>query len=390
MCGIIGIWMKENKGFLKKNEDCFYQMLYANALRGDDSTGVIGIERDASFHIAKEAMASAWSGPQIQSSEFGKAMWSYGRAMIGHNRKKTIGEVKDETAHPFVVDNTFALVHNGTLFNHKALRDTEVDSQALAIVIKEAFDQDDWKSALETTLGKVFGAYALAFYDQKREKAYLLRNSDRPLSLIETDDAWYFCSEGLMGAWILTRNGYAQKDIKIVGVNEHELVTYDLVKGTISFDKLTPKKAKSSHITGKGQIPYVKTDRPGSAVFNIKDVNSKQRFKQLKRKMVGSLLEFWCVDWVESNFPRTLEDGETQLLVFGDSIKLDFAHSVQGTVDLTQIKDFDQACLDDDIWLGQIEDMTWDASTRKVTFYVKDSFPIQSKKVTHETPATVQ
>lgn len=390
MCGIVGVWMKENKGFLKKNEDCFYQMLYANALRGDDSTGVIGIERDASFHIAKEAMASAWSGPQIQHSQFGKAMWSYGRAMVGHNRKKTIGEVKDETAHPFVIDNTFALVHNGTLFNHKALHNTEVDSQALAMVIKEAFDKDDWKPALEEALGRVYGAYALAFYDQKREKAYLLRNHERPLSLIETDDAWYFCSEGLMGAWILTRNGYAQKDIKIVGVNEHELVTYDLVKGTISFDKLTPKKAPSSHIKGKGQTSCVKTERPGTSAFNIKSINSKQQFKQLKRKMVGSLLEFWCVDWVEANFPRTVAEGETNLLIFGDCTKIDFAHDIQGVVDIADIKGFDDDQLDNDIWLGQIEEMTWDATNKKVHFFVKDSFPINAKKEIHETPATVQ
>ena len=131
--------LKHNTGLIKQTEDVFDQLLYANALRGEDSTGVIAVEKDSSFHIAKDASPSFWFGPAFKESDISKKMWNNAKAMIGHNRKKTIGKIEDATAHPFVVDDEFAMVHNGTLFGHAQLAKTEVDSEALAIVLAEAF-----------------------------------------------------------------------------------------------------------------------------------------------------------------------------------------------------------------------------------------------------------
>ena len=226
MCGIVGMVVKPANGFVKQHEDCFYQMLYADALRGEDSTGVIGVENDTSFHIAKEATEAAWFNAQFQGGTLAKTMWATGKAFIGHNRKKTVGAIKDETAHPFVVDDVFAMVHNGTLFNHKDLADTEVDSEALAKVLATALGETDYIQALETILGKVSGAYATASYDQRTNKVHLLRNSQRPLAYVETSNAWYFASEAPMLFWILARNGYQAKDLNIqpvAGVLSHGL-----------------------------------------------------------------------------------------------------------------------------------------------------------------------
>ena len=82
MCGIVGVILKADKGFLKQTEESFYQMLYADALRGDDSTGIISVENDTTFHISKEASHPAWFIPVYDASPVGKAMWADGKALI--------------------------------------------------------------------------------------------------------------------------------------------------------------------------------------------------------------------------------------------------------------------------------------------------------------------
>lgn len=153
MCGIIGGVIRSFYGFDKKTEDTFYQMLYANALRGDDSTGVVFIEKDTSFGIMKTAYSSAFVTDEFHDSKQGKAMWTQGKAMIGHNRKKTSGAISDTNAHPFVVDDTFAMVHNGTLYSHKHLADTEVDSEALAIHLSKVLNNEFTLEKFEESIG---------------------------------------------------------------------------------------------------------------------------------------------------------------------------------------------------------------------------------------------
>jgi len=60
MCGLVGMIVKGNSGLIKQHEDTFYQLLYADALRGEDSTGVIGVEKDTTFHIAKETLLASF------------------------------------------------------------------------------------------------------------------------------------------------------------------------------------------------------------------------------------------------------------------------------------------------------------------------------------------
>lgn len=242
MCGIVGMVLKHNTGLIKQTEDVFDQLLYANALRGEDSTGVIAVEKDSSFHIAKDASPSSWFGPAFKESDISKKMWNNAKAMIGHNRKKTIGKIEDATAHPFVVDDEFAMVHNGTLFGHAQLAKTEVDSEALAIVLAEAFKEEDYVEKVEETLGRVNGAYAVAMYDQRHHKVRLLRNKDRPLCIAETNNAWFFASEGGMLYWIMSRNNVSLKDVKVELIPEHTLIEFDLDTTKETRQVLTPKK----------------------------------------------------------------------------------------------------------------------------------------------------
>lgn len=374
MCGIVGVVLKTSNGLLKQQEDSFYQLLYADALRGEDSTGVIGVEKDTTFHIAKEANEAAWFLSQFQNGKISKAMWTDGKAFIGHNRKKTIGAVKDETAHPFVVDQEFAMVHNGTLTNHRKMADTEVDSEALTIAFHKVFAEADYKKPLEDLLGEVQGAYATASYDQRTNKVRLLRNSQRPLSMVETANAWYFASEAPMLFWILARNGYTAKDLDIQAVPDLTLVTFDLDSNKVFQEALIPTKKSvphTHHTVGMG-----KTSTKG-ITKSVKEVDglSKNAYKKFRNRNIFKKIEFWGEDFIETNFPKTVADGETSITLMGSSDGIMHDHLLRTEIDLKEIN-LGLDDLVDRLWTGRIEDIVYDPLSKRISVIVGNALPL--------------
>lgn len=373
MCGIVGCVLKHKSGFDQKTEDSFFEMLYADALRGFDSTGIVAVSRTTDFFIAKEAFEASMVANAWQHGEIGKMMWGEGQAYIGHNRKATVGKVKDETAHPFVVDDTFAMVHNGTLYNHAKLANTDVDSQALAIVLKKAFEQDNYMEALRSTLGDVWGAYAVACYDQKKHQVHLLRNKERPLSIVETDDAWYFGSEALMVGWILSRNGYDYSKLKAKSVDVDKLYTFDLDKKTLVEQEIAVKKNTQVGATTPNH-PGKSGGTPTALVGNL----SKKEYKKFRNKWLGQRLSFWVDDFVEKNYPRTVrEDGETQIMFWGQCEDLDHAHSITAEVDIAPFQfNGDEGEITDRRWTGLVEAVEYKEATGILVITVADPKPL--------------
>lgn len=220
MCGLVAIVGKWGSGFSKPSMDIFHDLLFVDSLRGEDSTGMFVVERDGDVSIAKEASHSY----QFQSSKEYKDLMNLGyrngRFAVGHNRKATKGDITDDNAHPFQVDDKIVLVHNGTLWgDHKTLAETEVDSHAIAHVLAE--NPED----IQQAMSKINGAYALIWYDVEKEKLHFLRNSQRPLCYVETENAWVFSSEPSMLAFALNHNNVLPKG-KIETLAENTLSTF--------------------------------------------------------------------------------------------------------------------------------------------------------------------
>jgi predicted glutamine amidotransferase len=372
MCGIVGMVVKSNKGLIKQQEDCFYQMLYADVLRGNDSTGVIGVEQDSTFHIAKEAISAEWFINQLDNDPISNAMWRDGKAYIGHNRKSTIGLTTDANAHPFVVNEEFAMVHNGTLFNHKALANTTVDSEALTMHLHKAFEKPDYLADVNEALGKVNGAYAVAMYDQRTHMVRILRNKDRPMCWVETSNAWYFASEGGMLYWLLTRNGYGAKDIDIKIVPEHTLISFDLANNKVIEEVLVPKKLITPMPAPTGGA---KTKYTGDTSNYMETGLSKNSYKKFRKNLIGKKLEWWCEDFVETNFPKTFEDGEVEATLMGvcDDYLID--HMIRADINIKELNLLGNE-LTDRLWTGMIRDMSYDPKTKRVCLEVIDALPL--------------
>lgn len=210
---------KKEFGFYAKDQEVFQQMLYADALRGWDATGIFGVDRLGNVDIKKAAVAA---GPFLTTKpyeDFKKNILSKYRFIVGHNRKATVGEKRHKDAHPFWnKEEKICLVHNGMVSNHKEFcKEATVDSASMVTALSNT---DDMRSVI----AKVEGAFAFIWYNTEEKTLHFIRNNMRPLFIVETDDNILLVSEQSMGFWICHRN-----NIKVTSMTEClEMVPYSI------------------------------------------------------------------------------------------------------------------------------------------------------------------
>lgn len=259
MCGIVGMISKHPSGFYMKDAALLDQMLYADALRGDDSTGLFGVTTEGNVHLLKEASCSTIFMADKKYDEFQRTMISNMKFVVGHNRSSTKGSITDKNAHPFN-EGDITLVHNGTLWSHKHLKDVDVDSHAICHIINERGAQQ--------ALNDILGAYALVWYDNKDQSLYLARNKERPLHILETDTIYYIASEINMLYWLLSRNGISigEKDAKHIPIEIDNLYQIklgnpkELVKIPLEHLPVTQQKVEKIN---KKLLPFKSTAQKG-------------------------------------------------------------------------------------------------------------------------------
>lgn len=249
MCGLVAAITKTKNGFNQFDLEAFKQMLFADTLRGKDSTGVFAINNIGNVGIAKDSGSADKFIESDEYKELDKELYKDGWAVVGHNRKATRGEINDTNSHPFWVEDKLVLVHNGSYNgSHKHLADVEVDSNAIAIHMSKHIN--DYDQALQ----KVNAAYALIFYDIENKKLQFIRNKERPLWMVETASAIFFSSEPGLLQWILHRNDLKYTG-KIVPLEEHVLYTWEL-RGEDGYDEYSKKLDCSFRYTQSSSSSY--------------------------------------------------------------------------------------------------------------------------------------
>jgi len=160
MCGIVGAVAKRPVANLLING------LKKLEYRGYDSAGIAVI--DANHQLKRLRVAG-------KVKELEHAMHEHaveGNTGIAHTRWATHGVPSERNAHPFVSHNEFALVHNGIIENHAALRDqllkdgydfcSETDTEVVVHLIhKHYLLTKDLLAAIRAAVAELSGAYAL-------------------------------------------------------------------------------------------------------------------------------------------------------------------------------------------------------------------------------------
>ena len=228
MCGIVGVVAKSPSGLYSDQADIFEELLYADGVRGMDSTGVFQVSYKNKVNVLKQAANPGVFCATDSFQRFKKELPKSARLVIGHNRKATWGDITSKNAHPFDADG-IVLVHNGYIANHNELdKDVEVDSQSIITALNKAENPVD-------AIGKLFGAWAIVWYNHGKKKLYMARNHERPLAIIHTDQFLYLASEAKMLEWVLSRNVKWQRSFNSIELETNKV--YEISLDPFSIDK---------------------------------------------------------------------------------------------------------------------------------------------------------
>ena len=182
MCGIVAVAAQRDC------TDILMEGLRRLEYRGYDSAGFALIDRHGGLSSHKclgrvAALEEAQAASPIR-----------GGTGIAHTRWATHGEPSVINAHPHIVNDRIAVVHNGIIENHAALREqleaegrdclSDTDTEVVAHLIEQAVASEGaLLLAVQTVLPKLKGAYALAIVDREAPDTVIVARQGSPLVL---------------------------------------------------------------------------------------------------------------------------------------------------------------------------------------------------------------
>ena len=194
MCGLVGL--VDNTAFGKYDYEKFFRLTILSTFRGFHSTGVVTLNREKNKiqSVYQKALGDPfkfWDNRKIAEN----LERPITKAMLGHTRLATKGEITKKNAHPFQHGDWIGM-HNGTLNGtFEFSKDFETDSEALVYLIS----QKGIKEALNIVEKDCFNkAYALVLFNTQEGKLYFLRNNERPLHCLKVGCSLVYASEKRM------------------------------------------------------------------------------------------------------------------------------------------------------------------------------------------------
>lgn len=241
------------------------------------------------------------------------------KVMIGHNRFATTGKINKANAHPFEFDRVVG-VHNGTLRNKYKLLEGhkfDVDSEALYHHINE--------KGIDDAINTAEGAWALVWYDKEASTLNFLRNNERPMNIVFSEDfrTMYWASEAWMLTAILGRD--AVKHTDIVKLPEDVLYSYQIPEAGKQFEKARVRRVVKPVVV---QMESYKPPVHPAVQQGTADPKKEGGSSDSGKKYVGSTLEFLVLG-IESN---TI-GAKYALLEYESDTKIDFRLFLNNQID---------------------------------------------------------
>lgn len=179
MCGIVGAVAERNITAI------LLEGLKRLEYRGYDSAGVAVFTNDETL----ERMRRPGKVSELEAALAEHPL--LGRLGIAHTRWATHGAPCERNAHPHF-SGDIAVVHNGIIENHEALREqlkalgyvftSDTDTEVIAHLLSHKLkDQPDLSVALKATVKELHGAYGLAVINAKQPDRLVAARSGSPL-----------------------------------------------------------------------------------------------------------------------------------------------------------------------------------------------------------------
>lgn len=207
MCGIVGVLGHHEAAPI------LVEALKRLEYRGYDSAGIATVQ-DGRLD-RRRAM-----GKLVNLSDLLVHEPLAGKSGIGHTRWATHGAATQANAHPHKARDV-AVVHNGIIENFRALRteieaagltiETETDSETVALLTQMHLDAGLGPvEAVKATLGKLEGAYALAFLFESDADLLIAARSGPPLAVGHGEGEMFVGSDAIALAPITDKITYLE------------------------------------------------------------------------------------------------------------------------------------------------------------------------------------
>lgn len=305
MCGIVGFVTLAAAMDWSKKRDWLNRALFVDTLRGEDSTGIFCVPKTEPLN-APLIYKKAVSGPDfIQLNATKRLLMDTDKyfCVVGHNRKATVGSIRNETAHPFQHGH-ITLVHNGTLDSTAGIgAGHTVDSEGIC----KALCETEPKKLLE----EIEGAFTLVWYNHKDGTLHLARNKERPLSFCVTKngETMFFASLPWMIDCLMTQ-GITLDKVYDLRVGAHVIISHD-AKNADDYvvEEFKPAEPKA--------LPYY--GHPRSGTGSLYETNKSLSFLGYNK---GELIVFQGVSYAKytNNSPNGNLYGQTLVSPFDDIV----------------------------------------------------------------------
>ena len=180
MCGIVGAVAERNITAI------LLEGLKRLEYRGYDSAGVAVLDENGTLERLRR------NGKVAELEQAQQHTQLAGRLGIAHTRWDTHGAPCERNAHPHFSGDDLAVVHNGIIENHEALRArlkemgyvfvSDTDTEVIVHLLHHKLDSlGDLTAALKAAVKELHGAYGLAVISAKQPDRLLAARSGSPL-----------------------------------------------------------------------------------------------------------------------------------------------------------------------------------------------------------------
>ena len=264
MCGIVGYWGNKN------SVPILIKGLKRLEYRGYDSAGIAVLDNNNLNYLKRSGKVKILEDA-IEKSDL------KGNIGIAHTRWATHGIPNDINAHPQMdVSESIALIHNGIIENHSALREflvndgvkfkSDTDTEVIVQLIASIYNHNglSLEDAVRAALQKVVGAYGIVLVSKDEPDKLIAARFGSPL-VVGIGEGEYFIASDAAPIIEYTRKVMYLDEGEMVIISGGELTIKKIFDNTVVSKKISKVDWSVEQIE-KGNFPH----------YMLKEINEQE------------------------------------------------------------------------------------------------------------------